>query len=198
MYCLMTKTKVNWVNVIREHIFKVNKKLEYCIPYVVLLSSFIEYFEIDIEGEVIEEVKSLDQISAATLNKIGLRKVNNKKWVYKADEDTAFQEDEGAETSAVNVDDDVAKTDMNYDQFAKEGEIPAALGQDSYSRFEQLMINQLNTMENENQSPHQYCETHFQFIETQVEDIQSKIGKCSLDRTIRTSIAYLVGEFSSF
>jgi len=59
MYCLMYKIKVNWVNVIREHLFKVGKKLEHHIPYVILLSQFIEYFEIDVEGEVIEEVKSL-------------------------------------------------------------------------------------------------------------------------------------------
>jgi len=38
MYCLMNKIKVNWVNVIREHLFKVGKKLEYHIPYVILLS----------------------------------------------------------------------------------------------------------------------------------------------------------------
>ena len=37
MYCLMNKIKVNWVNVIREHLFKVGKKLEYRIPYVILL-----------------------------------------------------------------------------------------------------------------------------------------------------------------
>jgi len=98
MYCLMTKTKVNWVNVIREHLFKVNKELEYHIPYVVLLSSFIDYFEIDVEGEVVEEVKTLNQISAATLNKIGLRKVKNKKWVCKAEEDTTIQDDEEDET----------------------------------------------------------------------------------------------------
>jgi len=55
----MYKIKVNWVNVIREHLFKVGKKLEHHIPYVILLSQFIEYFEIDVEGEVIEEVKSL-------------------------------------------------------------------------------------------------------------------------------------------
>jgi len=59
------------VNVIREHLFKVSKKLEYHIPYVVLLSSFIDSFEIDVEGKVVEEVKTQNQISSVTLNKIG-------------------------------------------------------------------------------------------------------------------------------
>jgi len=65
--------------VIREHLFKVGKKLDYRIPYVILLSSFIEYFEIDVESEVVEEVKALNQIFAANLTKIGLKKMKNKK-----------------------------------------------------------------------------------------------------------------------
>jgi len=97
MYCLMTKTKVNWVNVIREHLFKVSEKLEYHIPYVVLLSSFIDYFEIDVMGEVVEEVKTLNQISSAILNKIGLKKMKNKNWICKADEETTTQEDDDEE-----------------------------------------------------------------------------------------------------
>jgi len=92
MYFLLTKTKVNWVNVIREHILKINKKLEYRIPYVMLISSFIEFFEIDVKKEVVMEVKDLNKISVVTLNKIGLKKENNRKWVCKADEDNAFQE----------------------------------------------------------------------------------------------------------
>lgn len=90
MYCLLTKTKVNQANVIKEHIFKINKKLEYCILYVVLISSFTEFFEKNVDEEVVEEVKAMNQISAITLNKIGLKKVNNRKWVCKVDEDTAF------------------------------------------------------------------------------------------------------------
>jgi len=79
MYCLMSRTQVNWVNVIREHISKINKKLEYHIPYVVVISSFIEYYEIDVEEEVVEEVKALNEIFTAALNKIGLKKVNNRR-----------------------------------------------------------------------------------------------------------------------
>jgi len=58
MYCLMGKIQVNWVSVIKEHIIKIRRKVEYKIPYVVLISHFIEYFEIDTEGEVVELVKS--------------------------------------------------------------------------------------------------------------------------------------------
>jgi len=37
MYYVMNKIKINWINVIKEHIFKIRKKLEYRIPNVVLI-----------------------------------------------------------------------------------------------------------------------------------------------------------------
>jgi len=45
------------------------------------------------------------------------------------------------------------------------GETPTIAGQETFSRFEQMMMNQLHNMESDNRSHHQYCETHFQFIE---------------------------------
>ena len=72
MYCLTNRIRVNWVNMIREHLFKVGKKLEYRIPYVILLSQFIEYFDIDVENEVTEEFKPLNQMSALNLSLISV------------------------------------------------------------------------------------------------------------------------------
>jgi len=105
MYCLMGKIRVNWVSVIKEHIIKIRKKLEYNIPYVVLISHFIEYFEIDVEGEVVETMKAQNEITGVTLNKIGLKKINDDYWACKVDEEgidqQQEQEDEGAGTSVV-------------------------------------------------------------------------------------------------
>jgi len=156
---------------IREHLFKVGKKLEYRIPYVILLSQFIEYFDIDVETEVVEEIKALNQITTANLTKIGLKKMKNKKWICKADEESVDEEEEEEEEEKSSDEDD-----EDEDQAEPEPETPDAPSQDSFSRLEQLMMTQFNQLENQNRSHHQYCETHFQFIETQVEDIQSKIG----------------------
>ena len=68
-----------------------------------LISSFIDFFEINVDEEIVEEVKALNQISVISLNKTGLKKVNNRKWVCKADEDIAFQEEERAGKSVVNA-----------------------------------------------------------------------------------------------
>jgi len=62
------------------------------------------------------------------------------------------------------------------EQFANMGDTPTRQGQETFSRFEQMMINQLHAMESDHKSHHQYCEILFQFIENQVEDIQSRIG----------------------
>jgi len=77
MYYVMGKIQVNWVNVIKEHIIKIRRKVEYRIRNAVLISHFIEYFEIDTEGEMVELVKAQNEISAETLSKIGLTKVND-------------------------------------------------------------------------------------------------------------------------
>ena len=59
---------------------------------MVLVSNLIEYFEFDVEGEIVEIVKAQNEIIAATLNKIGLKKVNDDYWVGKADEEEAGQQ----------------------------------------------------------------------------------------------------------
>jgi len=66
---------------------------------------------------------------------------------------------------------------MEHDQAEIGTETPtAAVGQEHFARFEQRMFNQLNNMQDQHRMHHKYCQTHFQLIETQVDDIQSKIG----------------------
>ena len=122
------------------------------------------------ETEVVEEIKALNQITTVNLTKIGLKKMKNRKWICKADEESVDDEEEEEEEEEKSSDED------DEDQAEPEPETPDAPSQDSFSRFEQLMMTQFSQLENQNRSHHQYCETHFQFIETQVEDIQSKIG----------------------
>ena len=125
------------------------------------------------ETKVVEEIKALNQITTANLTKIELKKMKNKKWIYKADEESVNDEEEEEEEKSSDDDDE---DEEDEDQVEPEQETPAAPSQDSFSRLEQFMMTQFNQLENQNRSHHQYCETHFQFIETQVEDIQSKIG----------------------
>jgi len=42
--------------------------------------------------------------------------------------------------------------------------------------FEERMMNQLHTMQEESSTHHQYCETRFQDIESMVGDVQNKLS----------------------
>jgi len=55
-------------------------------PYVVLVSKFLKQFEVDLEDELTEVVKPHIEITYATLNKIGLKKVNDEYWICRAEE----------------------------------------------------------------------------------------------------------------
>jgi len=118
MYCLMSKTKVNWINVIKEHILKIRKKPEYHKPYVVLISNFIGYFEVDVEEELVKPMKTHNEIIVATLNKISLKKINDYYWVCKVYGDGTDQqqdqEGEGARTSVVAAEGGIDSTQYAY------------------------------------------------------------------------------------
>jgi len=86
----------------------------------------IEYYDIDVENELVEEVNAHSEIIITTLSKIGLKRVNDNQWIYKASADEDELEDTGAGTSTATK------------QFARED---MGTGEQSYSNFEQLMIN---------------------------------------------------------
>jgi len=115
-----------------------------------------------VENELVEEVKAHSEITAATLSKIGLKGMNDNQWICKASAEEDELEDAGDGTRTA------AKPFTEEDM---------GTGEQSYSRFEQLMINQLGSIESSQCSHHEYCETHFQHLEEQVEDIQGKLGQ---------------------
>jgi len=81
-----------------EHMMKSKRLVAYRIPYVVLVSKFIEYFCVPLDGELSEPFKQHHEVTTATLHKIGLKKVNNAHWVCQADAESA-----GAETEEEKV-----------------------------------------------------------------------------------------------
>jgi len=148
MYCLMGKIQVNWISVIKEHLQKIRKKVEYKIPYVVLISQFIEYFEIDVEEEVVEPTKAQNEISAVTLNKIGLTKINDDHWICKADYDSSdpqpIEEDDNGGTSAAAQGYDVPVHDVPHTGY-----------ENYFAGFKERMMTQLHTMKEEERNHYQ-------------------------------------------
>lgn len=129
-----------------------------------------------------EAVKAQNEITVATLNKISLKKVNDDHWVCKADRGGAdqqqYQENDGTGTSVAAV----ATVGGGFDpaQFAYMSSNPPVEEECSFSRFEQMMISKMHTIESEQRSHHQFCETRFhKRIRLKASNI--RLDKCSMD-----------------
>jgi len=52
---------------------------------VVLVSKFIEYFRVPLDGELSKPVKQHHEVTVETLHKIRLKKINDDHWICQAD-----------------------------------------------------------------------------------------------------------------
>ena len=96
MYCIINKIKVNWPYVIAEQIEKAKRLPDYRLPYVVLISKFLQNFLIPLEGELEEPVKQTCEISKSTINNIGLTQDNNGIWITQGEAKNEEQAEEAA------------------------------------------------------------------------------------------------------
>jgi len=55
---------------------------DYHYPYAILISKFLNYFEVDLEEEQIEVVKSSHKANNGSLNKMGFTKIGGR-WISK-------------------------------------------------------------------------------------------------------------------
>ena len=77
MYCIQHNMQVDWIYVLRDHVLKAKRLTNFRLPYVVLVSNFIKYFEIDVEDELEESTGLLNHTSNQNLHKMGFLKVEN-------------------------------------------------------------------------------------------------------------------------
>jgi len=52
LYCLINRVKVNWVFTIKNHMIKLERLTDYKLPYAILISRMLEFFEVDLEHEL--------------------------------------------------------------------------------------------------------------------------------------------------
>jgi len=78
----MSKVKINWIHIIKEHMQKSMRLSDYHYPYTILISKFLHYFEVNLDGETSELVKSNFEVNNGSLSKMGFTKINGK-WVSK-------------------------------------------------------------------------------------------------------------------
>jgi len=78
----MNKVKINWIHIIKEHMQKSTRLSDYHYPYAILISKFLHYFEVNLDGETSELVKSTFEVNNDSLSKMGFININGK-WVSK-------------------------------------------------------------------------------------------------------------------
>jgi len=97
--CIMNQIKMNWPSVIGMQLEKAKRLMDYKIPYVVLISKFIQYFKVPDEGELIKPVKQAFEMNTTNFNKMGLIKVNGQ-WRFPTEEDEESEESTDATADA--------------------------------------------------------------------------------------------------
>ena len=60
MYCIQHNIQVDWIYLFRDHMLKAKRLTDFRLPYVVLVSKFIEYFGIDVEDELEDSIGVLN------------------------------------------------------------------------------------------------------------------------------------------
>ena len=69
IYCIMKNIRINWIHIIKEHMQKAMRLSDYHYPYVVLVSKFLLYFEVNLEDKTSELVKSTQELNNGSLSK---------------------------------------------------------------------------------------------------------------------------------
>jgi len=71
IYFIMKNIKVNWIHVFKEPMQKSMRLRDYHFPYVVLISKFLQYFQVDLEKKFVKVVKPSHEINNGSLSKMG-------------------------------------------------------------------------------------------------------------------------------
>ena len=142
MYCVQNGAMVDWTYTIRDHMMKAKRLTDFKLPYVVLISKFIEHFGVDVEGELEESTGLLNHFSTLNMHKMGFTNVGNT-WLVEGDQGANIEvgaNDHEAGTSGGNQDEDEPQP-MAIELYNPPENIRPA-----YSQFERMVLNQLQDL----------------------------------------------------
>ena len=176
IFCITKKVKINWIHIIKEHMQKAMRLGDYHYPYAVLISKFLLYFEVNLEDETSELVKSTQELNNGSLSKMGFTKVGGK-WISK-------DGDHGASSSgAAHLEqDEPADMDVQHEDppedYQDAGPSAGAGNQgermQTMSSFERLMVNRLDSFAENQRSLHDLYVSNFQRIDTRFDNMDAR------------------------
>jgi len=143
---------------------------DYHYPYAILISKFLHYFEVDLEEEQFEVVKTSHEDNNGSLSKMGFTKIGGK-WVSndgdQARSSSGAYAGDGGEEQA-----DIAATGGDVDvrfQVGDDDVGPSAgiMGEriTFMSPFERLMLKRMDNFVDEQRSYHELCVARFQNLD---------------------------------
>ena len=172
MYCIQNGVMVDWTYTIRDHMMKAKRLTDFKLPYVVLISKFIEHFGVNVEGELEESTGLLNHVSTLNMHKMGFTKVGNT-WIVEGDQGANTEggaNDHEAGTSGGNQEKDEPQP-MEIELYNP----PKNTGH-TYSQFERMVLNQLQDLNMAQNSHHMYCTTSFQDLDDQLHNVHDLLS----------------------
>jgi len=162
IYCIMNKVKINWIHTIKEHMQKSMRLCDLHYPYAILISKFIHYFEVNIEGELAKVIKPSSEINSGSLSKMRFTKIGGK-WVSKdGDQAGPSGTNEGDEPEEAAMQDELdVETQEDDHNDTNMGERMTTM-----SPFERLMINRMDTFAENQRNLYDMCESRFNNMDT--------------------------------
>ena len=167
----------NWIHIIKEHMQKAMRLSDYHYPYAVLISKFLLYFEVNLEDETSELVKSTQEMNNGSLSKLGFTKIGGK-WLSK-------DGDHGASSSAAAADFDeeehAADMDFHHEEQPEtnQGVGTSARNQEdemsSMSSFERYVVNRLDGFVENQRNLHDLCVSNFQSIDNRFNSMDTRL-----------------------
>jgi len=153
---------------------------DYYYPYAILISKFLNYFEVNLDDETSELVKSTHEVNNGSLSKMGFSKINGR-WVSKDGDYGGFSS--GAHAKHDEEDQEVAEgADMNVqneDQPATDLGVGTSVGHQgnrtpSMFSFESYMVNRLDSFVENQRNLHDLCVTNFQNFDNRFQSMDTR------------------------
>ena len=177
IFCIMKKIVINWIHIIKEHMQKAMRLSDYHYPYVVLISKFLLYFEVNLEDETSELVKSTQELNNGSLSKMGFTKIDGK-WISK-------DGDLGASSSVIvdhEEDEHAANMDFQHEDQpeAHQDAGPSANAGNKEERvqtmspFKRFMVNRLDSFAENQRNLHDLCVNNFQRIDNRFDSMDAR------------------------
>jgi len=151
---------------------KAKRLMDFKLPYVVLISKFIEHFGVDVEGELEESTGLLNHVSTMNMHKMGFTKIGNT-WLVERDHGANIEvgaNDHEAGTSGGNQEEGEPRP------MAIEIYNPPKNTRSTYSQFERMVLNQLQDLNMAQNAHHAYCTTRFQNSDDQLHNVHDLLS----------------------